>query len=47
MDSAAIVGKYIVNAEYRNLPLEAVQATKQYILHTLATIIGGSSVRFQ
>lgn len=42
METAAIVSRYIVNAQYHDLPVGAVNATKQHILHTLATILGGS-----
>ncbi len=43
MDIAAQMVKYIVETEYTDLPPKIVEVTKQHILHTLATVIGGSN----
>ena len=37
------IARYIVNTHFDDLPGEAVAATKEHILHTLATVLAGSS----
>lgn len=42
MDVTARMANYIFNAEYNSLPSKVVEKTKQHILHTIATVLGGS-----
>lgn len=42
MDVTIPFAEYIVNTKYEDLPVEVVAATKQHLMHTLATVIGGS-----
>ena len=42
MDIAVPFAEHMVKTEYRDLPSEVVAATKQHLMHTLATAIGGS-----
>ena len=43
MDAMAPFAKYIAGTKYEDLPPEVVAATKQHLMHTLATVIAGSS----
>jgi len=43
MDVAIPLVEYIVNTKYEDLPPEAVAVTKQHLMHTMATVIGGSN----
>lgn len=43
MDVVAPFVDYIVNTRYEDLHSEVVAATKQHLMHTLATVIGGSA----
>ncbi len=43
MDAVEPFAKYIVKTKYEDLPSEVVAATKQHLMHTLATVIGGSN----
>lgn len=42
MDVAVHFAKYIVDTKYEDLPSEVINATKQHLMHTLATVIGGA-----
>ncbi|MBI2919316.1 MAG: MmgE/PrpD family protein [Chloroflexi bacterium] len=43
MSITETISRHLVRTSYEDLPPEAVAATKQHILHTLATIMGGSA----
>jgi 2-methylcitrate dehydratase PrpD len=42
MEVEELLAEHMVGVQYQDLPQDAVEATKQHILHTVATIIGGS-----
>jgi len=42
MDVSGPLVNHIIKTRYEDLPLEAIASTKQHILHTIATAIGGS-----
>ena len=37
------IARYIVNTQFEDLPSDAISATKEHILHTLGTVLAGSS----
>ena len=43
MDSAVPLANFICKTRWEDLPSEAIASTKQHILHTIATTLGGWS----
>ncbi|MFQ5826110.1 MAG: MmgE/PrpD family protein, partial [Dehalococcoidia bacterium] len=42
MNTTELLAQHLARTRYEDLPAEAVRATKEHILHTLATVLAGS-----